>query len=159
MVRDDEMMQEARPLLNKLAGIPARISTAVAGWSDAALHQAPQGQWSAADILAHIRASDDIVAQRIYMILARDNPPLPAFDERRWAEVAGYREADFRASLAVYAARRAEVVNMLQRAGSAGWARTGVHETRGALSITDIVSALVEHEEEHCAQLEALSPD
>ncbi|MFL5807692.1 MAG: hypothetical protein ACJ8CR_38935 [Roseiflexaceae bacterium] len=32
----------------------------------------------------------------------------------------------------------------------------GVHEERGSLALIDIITHVVEHEEEHCMQLEAI---
>lgn len=143
-------------LLVRLAGIPARVASAVAGRSETLLHRlsATDG-WSAAEIFAHMRASDDIMTPRVFMILVRDQPPLAAFDERRWAEVAGYTLADFQTSLQAFTLRRAELVSMLHRIGAEEWRRVGVHEARGPISLLDVITTLVEHEEEHCAQLES----
>jgi uncharacterized damage-inducible protein DinB len=144
-------------LLQRLAGIPARINQVVAGLAEADLHQPPApGEWSIADILAHLRASDDILAPRILMMLVRDNPPLASFDDRRWMEVTGYAQSDIRGLLQVYALRRTELVNILRRQSPADWERSGTHEERGKLTVLEVVKHLVEHEEEHCAQMEAL---
>ncbi|HXV98064.1 MAG TPA: DinB family protein [Anaerolineae bacterium] len=149
-------MNQNQNLLDRLATIPARIARAVAGWPEAELHTKPnEGEWSAAAIFAHLRASDDILTPRLYAILVRDNPPLPAYDDRRWAEVAGYEQADFQTSLTLFTLRRAELVAMLRCIAPADWQRAGLHETHGSISILQIVTHLVEHEEEHCAQLEA----
>ena len=152
-------MDQTQHLLNRLTSIPARISHAVAGWSEADLHiPSATDEWSAAAILAHLRASDDIITPRIYAMLVRDNPPLAAYDDRRWAEVARYEQADFQTSLNLFTFRRAELVTMLRRVPPADWQRTGYHETHGLISILQIVAHLVEHEEEHCTQLEAIQP-
>jgi hypothetical protein len=144
-------------LIDRLARIPERISQAVAGWSKIDLRTSPaEAEWSAAAIFAHLRASDDIITPRVYALLARDNPPLAAYDDRRWAEVAGYEQADFQSSLAVFTFRRAELVALLRRITPADWQRTGLHEARGVISVLEVVTHLVEHEEEHCAQLEQL---
>ena len=152
-----ETAAEIDDLLARLAGIPGRVASAVAGWSEDQL-RAPSadGEWSAAVIFAHMRASDDILAPRAYMILTRDQPSLAAYDERRWAEVVGYAQADFQTSLQVFALRRAELVGTLRRAAPEDWLRTGIHEVRGPLSLLQVVTGVVEHEEEHCAQLETL---
>ncbi len=152
-------VNESRPdqIIDRLAAIPGRISRAVAGWSDERLRVAPAaGEWSASAVLAHVRAADDIQSPRLLMMLARDNPPLPAFDERRWAEVAAYDEVDFATSLAAFTLRRAELVAALRRARVDDWRRTGAHETRGTITLLDVARGVVEHEEEHCAQLEAM---
>jgi hypothetical protein len=153
------MTDPIHELLQRLSGIPARIASAVANISDASKHAVPPGgEWSASQILAHLRASDDILAHRLYAILTRENPALPAYDERRWAEIAGYSEADFELSLNIFTLRRAELVNMLRQIDNESWQRLGTHEVKGAVSLFDVATSLVEHEEEHCAQLEAL-PD
>jgi hypothetical protein len=155
MQRIDQMSD----LIARLSASPARIAQAVAGWSEGQLRAAPaDDEWSAATILAHLRAADDILAYRAYMILVRASPPMPSFDERRWAEVAGYTEADFHTSLEAFRLRRAELVAMLRRAHPDDWRRSGVHEERGSLALIDIITHVVEHEEEHCMQLEAIRP-
>ena len=112
-------------------------------------------EWSPAEVLAHLRAADDIQSIRAYMILARDEPPLPAFDERAWVAVAGYLTLDPRASLDLYFRRRLELGRMLREAAPADFERVGMHETLGRLTLTALLERLARHEEEHVAQLEA----
>jgi hypothetical protein len=150
--------EDTDELLNRLSAIPERIFRAVEGWDGVQL-AAAEDEWSAREILAHIRASSDIVVYRLYAIVVRDEPSLPAFDERRWAEVARYAQADFHTALSEYALRRASLVDMLRYIAPADWDRTGVHEVLGPRSLRQLAFSLVEHEEEHCAQLEALRKD
>lgn len=153
-------METAAPyadLIDQLAATPGRVAAAVAGWSEEQLRApAAGGEWSVAEIFAHLRASDDIWSPRILMVLVRDQPALAGYDERRWAEVVGYTQADFALSLRTFTLRRAELVNTLRRATPEDWQRMGTHEARGSLSLRDVVASLVAHEAEHCAQLEAL---
>ncbi len=145
-------------VIERLRDVPARIARAFSRPQTPAFYAAPAvGEWSPAEILAHLRASDDIVAYRAYMILARDNPPLPAFDERRWVEVTGYARLDALESLQVYTLRREELVAMLREQPPEAWARAGQHEQRGAVTLLDVLTTLVEHEEEHVAQIESLT--
>lgn len=144
-------------LLERLVGIPEQIAAVVGGWDAARLRAAPVGDWSAATILAHIRASDDILAPRLYAILIRENPPLPAFDERRLAEVASYADARFAPSLTTFRLRRQELVSTLGRIAPADWGRIGTHERNGPITLQAIAELLVAHEEEHCAHLRALA--
>jgi hypothetical protein len=148
--------EEIDELLFRLSDVPLRIARAVEGYDETELRTVSvEGEWSVVDILAHIRASDEIIAHRAYVLLIRDNPTLLAYDERHWAEVARYALVDFRSSLALYVLRRAELVNMLRYTNLENWQRTGLHEVRGPVSLFDIVTSMVEHEEEHCTQLEA----
>jgi hypothetical protein len=148
---------EVDRLLSRLLDVPSRITHTIQGAGEAELHAAPsEGEWSAAEIFAHVRASDDIVSYRAYAILTRDNPPLIAYDERRWAEVARYAQVDVLPSLTVYTLRRIELVHMLRHITLDQWNRVGTHEERGILSLLHMMISFVEHEEEHCAQLEAV---
>src|SRR5215813_12284535 len=114
------------------------------------------GEWSPAEVLAHLRAADDIQAMRAYMILTREEPPLPAFDERVWSEVAGYLTLHPRASLDLYFRRRIELAHMLRGVAPADFERAGTHETLGRLTLQALLENLASHEEEHVAQLEAM---
>ncbi len=140
-------------LLARIAATPTAVVAAFAGRGDAELATSQEGEWSAAEVLAHLRAADDIQAYRAYAILARDDAPMPAFDERRWAEVAGYAVLPPHESAATYASRRGEMVAMLRRISLEEWDRTCQHETLGDLTLWAQISNLAEHEEEHTQHL------
>jgi DinB family protein len=142
-------------LLTRLAATPHAIATLFANHADAEIVAAHGGEWSAAVVLAHLRAADDIQSYRAYAILARDDAPMPAFDERRWAEAVGYALLPPRESAAVYAGKRGELVAMLRRTSPEEWDRTCRHETIGDLTLWAQISNLVEHEEEHAEQLQS----
>jgi hypothetical protein len=112
--------------------------------------------WSAHDVLVHMRASSEILTPRIYQLLVRDYPPLPAFDERRWAEVASYASMSFADLFARIAITRYELIATLRRLSPADWQRTGLHEEHGEISIEAIVGHIAGHDEEHLAQIEEL---
>jgi hypothetical protein len=147
-------------LVERLAATPGRMAAASAGYSPEQLETVPaDGEWSAVAILAHVRASDDILSPRLVAMLVRDEPPLPAFDERRWGDVMAYADADFQELLAGFTFRRAELVRVLRRLTEQEWQRAGLHEARGRITLLDTLRHLVEHEAEHCLQLEtALTP-
>ncbi len=148
---------QVKDVLSRLVAVPTRIARSVQGWSDAQL-RAPTapGEWSVAQILAHLRAGDDIIAYRAYMMMVRENPLLQLYDAERWVEAVGFAALDFHDSLRLFTLRRAELVNMLRRAALEDWKRTGTHEKRGTITLFDVVTTLVEHEDEHCLQLEEL---
>jgi hypothetical protein len=143
-------------LLARLAATPRFVATLFADHFDADISASREGEWSAAGVLAHLRAADDIQSYRAYAILARDDAPMPAFNERRWAEVVGYADLPPRDSAAVYAGKRDELVAMLRRISPEEWDRTCRHETLGDFTLWAQLSNLAEHEEEHAAQLRAL---
>jgi len=83
-------------------------------------------------------------------------PPLPAFDERHWADVMRYTEADFHELLTGFAFKRAELLRALRGLESRDWQRTGLHESRGQITMLETLRHLVDHEAEHCLQIETL---
>lgn len=111
--------------------------------------------WSALEVLAHLRASVDTVAPRVYQILARDAPPLPAVGERRLAETVGDEGWPAAESLGAFALRRAELVAALRRHVPAAFVRIGEHEPAGTVTLWRVVRGLVDHGAEHLAQLAA----
>jgi hypothetical protein len=149
--------KEKAALIARVLRGPGQVSRIFSMLTDEQL-RAPlaPGEWSPAEVLAHLRAADDIQSIRAYMILARDKPPLPAFDERVWAEVAGYPTLHPRASLDIYFRRRVELAHMLRSVASADFEREGTHETLGQITLQALLENLVSHEEEHVAQLEAI---
>jgi hypothetical protein len=112
-------------------------------------------EWSALDVLIHLRASDELLTARIYQLAVRDGVPLADLDERRWAELGRYALQPVDESLRSLATRRRELLTMLRLLPDAIWRHRGQHETRGALTLTDVVRHLAEHEAGHRAQLEA----
>jgi hypothetical protein len=148
---------QIKEVIRTFAVIPDRIARAIAGRTSQELVLKPgEGEWSAHEILAHMRAADDICTPRIYMILVRDNAPLISFNERRWADIAGYEYADFYRSLTLFTLRRSEVVEVLKQLQLEDWERVGQHEEHGPVSLLDIVHGITVHETEHCEQIEAL---
>ena len=147
--------KEKAALIARVLRVPGQVSRIFSLLTDQQLRNPlAQGEWSPAEILAHLRAADDIQSIRAYMILARDEPPLPAFDERAWAEVAGYLTLHPRASLDLYFRRRIELAHMLRGVAPADFERVGTHEALGRLTLQAVVENLASHEEEHVAQLE-----
>jgi hypothetical protein len=143
-------------LIERLQAVPVRIARVLGAQPPSKLDSAPaEGEWSAAEILAHVRASDDILAYRAYMMLARDHPPLPTFDERRWVSIADYGRLDVHDSLRTFSFRRQELVTLLSGLPPEAWARTSEYEGRGPVTLLEVMVTLVEHEEAHCVQLEA----
>jgi hypothetical protein len=149
---------EIDDLLDMLATSPARMAAAVGGWP-ASLLNTPFGadEWPAAQLFAHIRASDDVLAHRCYLILSQDHPQYQDINERSWEAAVRYADLPFAASMQTFRSRRAELVQMLRRATDADWQRAGAHAQRGEQTLWIVASYLSRHEEEHVAQLQSLA--
>lgn len=141
-------------LLERMATAPARYAALLSNCSEEQLNaRSDPEQWTAREILAHVRAGDDLLTGRIYHILVRDNPPFLEVNERRWDEVAGYADYPLDLLLDSYALRRKELILTLRRIGPADWKRTGEHAKRGRVTVYTVAKHISDHEEEHLEQL------
>jgi hypothetical protein len=95
-------------VLSLLAETPPRLEALTAGLAPAQLQSAPNDdEWSATDVLAHLRACADVWGGCIATIIAEDRPTLRAVNPRTWIKQTDYRELAFQPSLRAFAARRA----------------------------------------------------
>ena len=155
-MEQDEQIQRLLGLLARLAAAPVRLAAALSRMEDAdSVMGGVPGEWSPTEVLAHMRASQDILEPRILQILVRDNPPLSAFDDRRWEEVSHYAAAPIIDSLETLRLRRTDLLRALRAIPASAWERTGTHEARGAQSILQIATYIADHDDEHIAQIES----
>jgi hypothetical protein len=149
-------MMEIEGLLQRLAAAPLRYVAALSRLEDAdSVSDMHDGEWSPAQVLAHVRAANDILEPRIFHVLVRENTPLLAYDDGVWAQVARYAMLPIIESLDTMRHKRKELVHMLKGISPEDWQRTGTHEVRGPMSVFELVSYVADHDEEHIAQIEA----
>lgn len=116
---------------------------------------ASRGKWSAVEVLAHLRACDDIWRHSIYAMLVQEHPSLPDLDERRWAKVAGYAQLDFHQSFLAFRIGREELILVLRKLPLEAWSRDA--EIFGRThTVFSQARRLALHEAEHCKQIEAI---
>ena len=142
--------------LAQLIDTPACLAAAVAGLDEARLRLPPAPrQWSAIEILAHLRSCADLWGYSIYAMLTEDKPTLPLLDPRRWARALRYTHLEFAPAFQVFNLQRRELLNVLNSIPSDAWNRTADIGGR-AHSIFSQTRRLALHEVEHCVQFEAL---
>ena len=139
--------------LARLADTPQRIAAYTTQLSDEQLHTKPGARdWSASEILAHLRACEEVWTHSIYAMLSENQPEVPLLDERRWAKVARYAEHEFAAALHVFTLRRAELLIVLNGLSLENWSRTASIGGR-THTVFSQVRRMALHEAEHCQQL------
>jgi DinB superfamily len=147
-------------LLAMLAAVPPRIATLIAGLVPAQLQAAPApDQWSANEVLAHLRACADMWGNCIVEILAHDHPTLRAINPRTWINKTDYREQPFQRSLDAFTVQRADLLAVLEPLAPEGWARAATVTGAGkVLERTVLFYArwLAEHERPHVKQIERI---
>jgi hypothetical protein len=149
-------------ILTRLAEGPRRIAAATDGLTPAELRTAPgRDEWSANDVLAHLRACGDIWGGAIMRILNEDHPAWRAMNPRTWMRRTDYPELEFAPSYEAYAAQRAELLAVLETLPPEGWLRTatvtGMIGDVRERSVQSYADGLARHERAHVRQIERIA--
>jgi hypothetical protein len=148
-------------ILAHLEAAPARLAAITRGVPAAQLAASPApGQWSARDVLAHLRACADMWGQAIDLILSADKPTFKAVNPGTWIKQTNYRDLAFRLSLRAYTAQRAALLAVLKPLRPAAWARTATVTGAGKPIVRSVYSYaqwLATHERSHIKQIERLA--
>ncbi len=146
--------------LSLLAAAPARLAGLTKGLSPAQLVTPPEpGEWSARDVLAHLRACSDMWGKYIVQILNEDHPTIRAVNPRTWIKQTNYLEQEFQPSLKAFTAQRAELLKVLKPLHPRAWSRaatvTGAGKPRER-TVQDYAQWLANHERSHIRQIERI---
>lgn len=97
--------------IERLGEAPRPIAALTRGITETELRRAPvPGNWSANEVLAHLRACADTRGEAIRTILASDHPTFRAINPRTWIKSTDYLELDFRPSLRAFTGQRAALL-------------------------------------------------
>jgi uncharacterized damage-inducible protein DinB len=146
------MLDTYRELLDMLAATPTQLKDAAqqAG-------EPPAGEWSAAQVLAHMTATEQLWLERLNaMLRQRDallGPPSRDVTDTQ-ARLMGQTVNE---NLAAYNALRGETISMMMGLSLTDWTKTATHHSRGEMRIDELVEDMVDHDSEHLAQLQALA--
>jgi hypothetical protein len=155
-VREKKLTVEQ--VLTLLAEAPRRIAALTAGLEPARMHVAPnEGEWSANDVLAHLRACADVWGSSIVTMVSEDHPTLRAISPRTWIHDTDYPDCEFGPSFEAYSRQRAELLVLLERLSPEEWARGGTFTGAGRLlerSVLSEASAIALHERPHVKQID-----
>jgi hypothetical protein len=141
-------------VLDRLASAPPRLAAEAARVAAAETASGgPAGEWTPAQVLAHLVAVEQQVWQaRLDMLDGGAEP------EWSWTEpgpVADPRAATTNGASALFADARAATLERLAALDEAGWARTGLHATFGRLDVAGLMRVAADHDDEHRAALRA----
>ena len=152
---------DAGEILRILEDGPGKIDAATTRASDEMLAERPSpNEWSPNEILAHLRACQDVWGDvRVVRMLEDDHPVLRAVNPRTWLEQTDYRGLPFGRSLGAFTEQRRRFVSLVSSLTPDQWSRDGTF-TGGGKSRTYTVhtemDALARHERSHIRQLERL---
>ncbi|MGH9282659.1 MAG: DinB family protein [Acidimicrobiales bacterium] len=141
-------------LIDRLRATALDLVSLVAGAQTAALRRAPaEGGWSAATVVSHLADTELVYSMRARLMLTADRPWLTAFDEQLWAERFGPLDRDIRDALQRWRALRDSNLRLLSSCSEEEWGREGVHEERGAMTLTGLAEVMVHHDRAHLDQI------
>jgi hypothetical protein len=158
MARTELTIEQVLPILSRS---PARIAELTAELTPLQLKTRPvPEEWSANDVLAHLRACADMWGGSIATMLREDHPTIRAINPTTSILDTDYPDRPFRPSLRAYAQQREELLAMLNPLTREEWARGATFTGAGApLERTVLAQArrLARHERPHLKQIARLA--
>ncbi|HET6262505.1 MAG TPA: DinB family protein [Chloroflexia bacterium] len=143
-----------------LAQTPPRIAALTSGLVTAQLHAIPTaGEWSANDVLAHLRSCADVWGGCIMAIIAQDTPTLRAVNPRTWIKKTDYLEQEFQRSLHAFVRQRADLLTLLEPLAPEAWSREATVTGAGKPLVRSVLyyaEGLALHERPHVKQIERI---
>ena len=152
---------EIRHTLERLTHAPYRLEQATRGVETARLYlRSDVEPWSVSDILAHLRACSDVWGKSIVAMLMQDKPTMRYVSPRASLKKPMYHDQAFDKALASFTQARQRLVATLTELDAAGWVRpgtfTGVSPRQRDQTVLSYAERIVNHEQPHLAQIEAL---
>lgn len=148
-------------VLALLAEAPPHLAALTADLTPAQLHTSPGlNEWSANDVLAHVRSCADVWGKCIMTIIAEDVPTIRAVNPTTWIKQTNYPEQGFQSSLRSFAAQRAELLAVLQPLPDEDWLRKATVTGAGKVlerTVLFYAQWLARHERMHVKQIERLA--
>src|SRR5579864_9092052 len=137
-----------------LAAIPDQLEAAVRE-AGASTNQAAGDDWTPAEIVGHLGDAARYWGARMLRVVREDEPALPYWDENTMVDLAAYRYRDLDELLRVLRLTSAGNVTFLRALPAEAWERAGMHETRGRITLREIVATEAGHQQGHVRQLRA----
>ena len=147
-------------VLSLLRATPLRLAALTADLSPEELQTRPSpDEWSANEVLAHLRACADVWGNCIVAMIEEDTPTLRAVNPRTWIEKTNYLELEFRSSLRSFATQRADLLVVLSPLPPEGWERSATVTGAGKVLERTVLFYgrwLAGHERPHVKQIERI---
>jgi len=147
-------------ILSLLREGPVRIAEATGGVASERLRArlSPE-EWSANEVLAHLRACADVWSGCMSRIAAEDRPTIRAINPRTWMEKTDYPELEFQPSLQAFTAQREKLLAFLEGLAEASWQRIATVQGAGKpleRTVQFFGDKLARHERTHVTQIERI---
>jgi hypothetical protein len=149
------MSDDVKAQIALLAAFPEQLKRQVQGLDEAALRYRPAPEeWSIVELIGHIVDVGALWPGRTRQMLATEHPTLAATDAG-WVRQRDYQNKQASFLLITLAEQRAEYVEFLRMLRPAQLERTGIHPTRGSITVAQGIAALADHDRIHSEQIAA----
>jgi DinB superfamily len=153
-----EAIKRRHETLARIGAAPARLAKALKSFSPDVLRRPSQpGKWSPIEIACHLRDVDQLFTERVTKAAFADRPGFWMMDNDVVADKLRYRDADPTSVLKEHRRRREDLASLLRSLPHGAWQRTGLHPKRGEVTIEQLAEVIAQHDEDHLAQIEALT--
>lgn len=144
--------------LQTISEAPGRIAAATKGVDETRLRTPPApGEWSAVQVLAHLKSSADVWAYSIYAMLTLDSPQLADIHPRAWAKIQKYETLPFAELFLAFEVEHKNLVRILRRLSFEDWGRTSTFIGKvNTFTIFSQTMRMAMHDLDHCQQIEAM---
>ena len=150
-------------LLSLLGAAPEQLVTAAKGLTTAQLSTPPAPEeWSANEILAHLRACADVWGAAIARILDEDGPTIRTINPRTWIDSTDYVRLAFGPALRAFTKQRVELMARLRPLTPDGWLRSATITGAGRplqWSVQSYADRMAVHERSHIKQVQRAAHD
>lgn len=147
-------------ILELLAATPTRIETIAASLTPDELRAVSgENEWSATDVIAHLRACADVWGGCIREILAHETPTIRAINPGAWIERTNYRELDFTTSFKALYAQRIDLLELLSSLNPDQWLSYALVTGAGSpleRTVHSYAERMARHEQPHIKQIERI---
>lgn len=112
--------------------------------------------WSVRQIVCHLADLEAVTFVRLRLVLAEENPSLPAVNGDAWAEKLDYGRRKLSVALETFRRLRSDNYDLLKELPEGAFDRPAIHAEMGATTLKGLVQAAAEHVEEHVREMQAV---
>jgi hypothetical protein len=141
-------------LIRHIEELPTKITSAVAGLTDAQLDTPyrPEG-WTPRQIVHHVADSHMNAYIRFKLGVTEDHPTIKPYDQQSWAETGEARSGPLSLSLPLLESLHGRWVTFLKTLGTSAFARTIMHPETGPMTLDDLLGLYAWHSQHHTAHI------
>jgi DinB superfamily len=114
---------------------------------------APDGGWTAREIVHHLADSEMTSAIRLRRLLAEHEPTIQGYDEEAFARRLRYASRAVEPSLAAFRGARESTATLLRELGDEDFGRAGTHDESGFYSVETWLEIYGSHAHDHADQI------